>query len=63
MTQSDPGKMHEVQPEVALVSCKICLKEIPLSEARNSEATDYVIHFCGLECYGKWSRQLAEPVE
>jgi len=40
-----------------LVACKICLKEIPVSEASSCEASDYVIHFCGLDCYEKWSKQ------
>lgn len=39
------------------VSCEICLKEIPASEAQNAEASDYVAHFCGLDCYDKWSHQ------
>jgi len=37
-----------------LVDCEICLTEIPLSEAKNEEATDYVMYFCGLECFEKW---------
>jgi hypothetical protein len=37
-----------------LVECEICLKEIPASEAKNEEASDYVLHFCGLECFDKW---------
>jgi len=45
--------------EATMVSCDICLKEIPVSEASNCEATDYVIHFCGLECYEKWRKQPA----
>lgn len=45
--------------EGTMVECDICLKEIPASEARNSEATDYVRHFCGLECYEKWRKQPA----
>jgi hypothetical protein len=43
--------------EDEIVACAICLKEIPISAAKNAEATDYVIHFCGLECYGKWKEQ------
>jgi hypothetical protein len=39
------------------VACKVCFKEIPLSEAVNEEATDYVLHFCGLDCYAKWKTQ------
>jgi len=45
------------------VECEICLKEIPLSEAKNAEAVDYVHHFCGLECYAKWKKQNGETAE
>ena len=37
-----------------LVPCKVCLTEIPKSEAKVDEASDYVAYFCGLECYDKW---------
>lgn len=40
--------------EEELVQCDVCLKEIPTSEAQNAEASDYVAHFCGLDCYDKW---------
>ena len=40
-----------------LVACEICLKEIPVSEASSCEASDYVVHFCGLDCYEKWRKQ------
>lgn len=46
--------------EEILVACGICLKEVPESEARNCETTDYVIHFCGLECYEEWRKQSAD---
>ena len=36
------------------ISCEVCHKEIPLSEANRFEAQDYVAHFCGLECYSTW---------
>lgn len=39
------------------VACQVCLKEIPASEAKSSEAQDYVIYFCGLECYDEWRRR------
>ena len=39
------------------VECVVCLKEVPLSEAKSEEATDYVVHFCGLDCYEKWKNQ------
>lgn len=39
------------------VSCMICRKEVPLSEAVIPEAADYVAHFCGLECYAQWKKK------
>ena len=39
---------------VDLIACEICMKEIPASEAASEEATDYVIYFCGLDCYDAW---------
>ena len=40
-----------------LVNCEICLKEVPRSEAQVSEVQDYVMYFCGLDCYDKWHQQ------
>jgi len=48
-------KMKPVDPE--LVSCEVCLKEVPLSEAKSNEASDYVLHYCSLDCYEKWKSQ------
>jgi Domain of unknown function (DUF3330) len=42
-----------------LISCPICQHEIPLSEAVVPEASDYVVYFCGLECYERWRTQRA----
>ena len=39
------------------VSCEVCLREIPVSEATTPEAVDYVMYFCGIECYAKWRQQ------
>lgn len=44
-------------PEDEKIPCDICRKEVPLSEAKTSEAVDYVAHFCGLDCYAEWKRQ------
>ena len=43
--------------EVEKVTCDVCLKKIPISEAQSEEATDYVAYFCGLGCYDKWKHQ------
>ena len=49
MTPSDkPG-------DATLVSCEVCLKEIPKSEASVPEAVDYFVYFCGADCYQKWN--------
>jgi len=40
-----------------LISCEVCMKEIPVSEAKSEEASDYVAHFFGLECYASWEAQ------
>lgn len=39
---------------VETIRCDVCMKEIPQSAATNAEVQDYVMHFCGLECYGQW---------
>lgn len=45
------------QPQHATVSCEVCLKEIPKSLAHIEEAEDYVLYFCGLDCFDKWGHQ------
>lgn len=49
--------------ETEQVSCEICLREVPISEATVPEAQDYFMHFCGLECYATWKRQEGQPQE
>jgi len=39
-----------------LVSCEVCMQEIPRSEAKVDEASDYVAYFCGLDCFDKWQK-------
>ncbi|MDH5323999.1 MAG: DUF3330 domain-containing protein [Gammaproteobacteria bacterium] len=43
------------------VACDVCMKEIPVSGAQSMETTDYVIHFCGVDCYSKWMQQNQKP--
>lgn len=49
--------------DVPQVACEVCLREVPVTEAIVAEAVDYVVNFCGLECYGIWKRraEAAEP--
>lgn len=44
-----------------IVPCAECRKEVPVSDAKVAEAVDYIIYFCGLECYAKWAKQHEEP--
>lgn len=54
MTANDKPAENE------MVACEICLKEIPVSEAKSEEATDYVLYFCGIDCYEQWKQQADE---
>ena len=49
--------------EIEKISCEICRKEVPLSEATVPEASDYFVHFCGLECYELWKRRAEQTQE
>lgn len=46
------------EPET--VPCEVCLKEVPRSEAKNIEVDDYMLHFCGIDCYDKWHKEKEE---
>jgi hypothetical protein len=43
------------------VACSVCHHEIPLSAAVWREGSDYVVYFCGLECYDRWRNQSGGP--
>jgi len=43
-----------IEPEK--VACAVCLKALPLSEATSVKATDYIVYYCGLECYDQWKK-------
>jgi hypothetical protein len=45
---------NEKRSQEEMVECEVCLKEVPLSAAKNEEAQDYVAHFCGIDCFAKW---------
>jgi hypothetical protein len=53
---NEPAK--SVDPE--RVACGICLREVPYTDAQHDEGGDYVMHFCGLECYKIWREQNKE---
>jgi hypothetical protein len=47
----------DAQVTLDRVPCPVCQHEIPTSEAVVAEATDYVVYFCGLDCYERWRNQ------
>ena len=53
-------KESEKSTETELVSCEVCLKEVPHSETEIEEVSDYIVHFCGLDCYEKWHKEETE---
>lgn len=42
-----------------VLTCAVCLKEVPPDSANLADAQDYVHHFCGLDCLEQWRRQAA----
>jgi len=59
MTIEYGGRMAVDQQSASLerIRCEVCQLDIPLSEALVAEATDYVVYFCGLDCYDRWRHQ------
>ena len=43
-----------------MLSCEVCKKEIPASEAISAEAADYVLYYCGIACFERWRAQSDE---
>ncbi|MDH3219749.1 MAG: DUF3330 domain-containing protein [Gammaproteobacteria bacterium] len=50
-----PEKTDPEEPEY--VTCDNCLNEVPIDEAGSFEATDYLVHCCGLEGFEKWKQK------
>ncbi len=48
---------NSLPDDTQVVSCEVCLRTVPLSEADIVEAEDYVAYFCGLDCYDQWRHQ------
>lgn len=40
-----------------VVSCAVCMKEVPSDAVKVTDAQDYVLHFCGLDCLERWQKQ------
>lgn len=57
MTRLEDSPVSETHPSPEKLPCRICLKEIPKSEAKVMEGSDYAFYFCGLDCYEKWRNE------
>jgi Domain of unknown function (DUF3330) len=53
------GRVAQCTDETActVVSCAVCLKEVPADSIKVTDAQDYVLHFCGLDCLEIWQKQ------
>ena len=49
---------QDLLDDIEMIACEICLAEIPPGKDEYVETDDYVMHFCGIECYKKWKEQL-----
>jgi hypothetical protein len=44
-----------------VLSCAVCLKEVPPDAVSLTDVRDYVHHFCGLDCLEEWRRRAGLP--
>ena len=40
-----------------VMSCEVCLQEIPADSVKQADAQDYIHHFCGLNCLEAWQKR------
>ncbi len=40
----------ELDNDCEVLSCEVCLAEIPASVAASMEGNEYIQHYCGLDC-------------
>lgn len=49
--------------ECTMLTCDMCLVELPPDDAIREEAEDYIAHFCGLECLERWHQHHKKPAQ
>jgi len=58
---SPPVQDGQLTVDIAThMSCEECCAMVPGDEAVMEEATDYVLHYCGIDCYDTWHRRCGE---
>lgn len=61
MTDRDMRK--KVEPgRAGSVQCAYCRKSMPAAEAYQPEGQEYMMYFCGLECFDAWREQAASDL-
>ncbi|MGO9444536.1 MAG: DUF3330 domain-containing protein [Thiobacillaceae bacterium] len=50
----------ESDHQCTVLTCDMCLVELPNDAAMREEGEDYIAHFCGLDCLDQWRRQRAQ---
>jgi hypothetical protein len=58
MTMEKPTQQPR---EPQKVKCEVCRKEIPRSDAQSAEAAEYVVYFCGFDCFHQWKTNRQTP--
>jgi YHS domain-containing protein len=59
-TASFKGQAYWFCSTACLTAFRADPAEIPPSEAHCAEAEDYVLYFCGLDCYREWAAKAGE---
>lgn len=52
-----------VDESCEMISCEVCLTEIPSDVAKSFEGPDYVHHFCGLNCLEVWWAEAHKTID
>lgn len=56
-----PIKACDDEKSCEVVSCEVCLAEVPGDLATSFDGQDYVHHFCGLDCLARWHKGSHPP--
>lgn len=57
------GMRPELPDAPAQAQCAVCGAHIVPGQAKSAETQDYMLYFCGLDCYQKWRKEQDESAE
>lgn len=58
-----PGLIEAGRQEHVHISSEECCAQVPGDEAVMEEATDIVMHYCGIDCYDTWHRRCGKGLQ